>query len=297
MRQPFRLVFFIVLLLSASLKAQLTGTVDFEYAGVSFTIPSDWQGQETEGGVLLGSNTEAGFILLMQHQANSVDQLKQEADQGLYDEGVALTRSSDYETIGSAGIGAEFSGTIQYEQAKAYVIGLINPHGAGVTILSATSAQQYGPRYGELARSIAKSVRFYEPKKSEAANDWKSLLTDTRLTYMNTYNSSSYDSYGGYSDKEEIDLCAQGYFKYNSSSTMSFDVQGGYGYSDDRGQGAGTWEVASDASGNPVLKLTFHNGQVQEYTLEMREGKTFLNGRRYFRVGVGDQYGNGPACP
>ncbi len=286
-----------IMLAAASLKAQLTGTVDFEYAGVSFTIPSGWQGQETEGGVLLGSNTEAGFILLMQHQASSIDQLKQEADQGLYDEDVALTRSGEYETIGPAGIGAEFSGTIQYERAKAYVIGLINPHGAGLTILSATSAQQYGPRYRELALSVAKSVRFYQPKQSEAANDWKSLLADTRLTYMNTYNSSSYDSYGGYSDKEEIDLCSQGYFKFNSSSTMSFDVPGGFGYSGDKGQGAGTWEVTSDAAGNPVLKLTFHNGQVKEYTLEMRDGKTFLNGYRYFRVGVGDPYGNGPACP
>ncbi len=117
---------------------------------------------------------------------------------------------------------------------------------------------------------------------------------------MNSYYSSggSYGGYstgGGYSDKEIIDLCAQGYFNFSSSNSMSFDTGGGFGSSNSSDKGAGKWIVVNDAQGQDILELTYYNGKVQNYTLTVDGTKTMLNGYRYFRT-YGTVADDGPDC-
>ena len=87
-----------------------------------------------------------------------------------------------------------------------------------------------------------------------------------------------YSTGGGYSDKEIIDLCSQGFFKFYSSSMMSADTGGASANSNSRDQGAGSWKITN---GN-VLELSFHNGEIKQYALTSDEGKTMLNGYRYY---------------
>ncbi|MEM9833084.1 MAG: hypothetical protein AAF944_20790 [Bacteroidota bacterium] len=282
--------------------AQTTGEVDLETLGIRFTIPNGWMGQEIGGGYILGSNTESGFVFLTVHQYTSVAQLIQEAKKGLSEQnGTNLSPSGNIESLSGRSIGAEFGGTLEGQSVKAYLVSLVNPHGNGVTILAATTPDQYSSTYKQLALQLANSTRFYQPKTPPVVAEWKQTLQNSRLTYMDSYssNSGSYGGYstgGGYSDKVQIHLCGQGFFKYQSSSSMSMDTGGAFGSSFDSGKGNGTWEVVGNIQGGASLRLNFHNGEVYEYTLEYKDKKTLLNGSRYFRTYGTAGANDGPEC-
>lgn len=290
------LLFFPILL-----AAQETGHRDYPNLGISFDIPEGWIGQENATGYVMGSQTEAGIVVMMPHQARDINQLKLEAQQGVADnQGTNLALSGEIEDFTKQGLQGLYQGTVNFQPAKAYAVGLINPYGTGVTVIAMTTADQFTETYKDLARKVASSVKFCKIEIKESDSEWGEILKNARLTYMNSYNSGggSYDGYltgGGYSDKEQIDLCAQGYFKYQSSSTMSFDSGGGFGSSHDSGQGAGTWKVIVNTQGQDVLQLNFYNGEVYEYALSLEDKKTYLNGKRFFRT-YGTITDDGPDC-
>lgn len=279
-----------MLLLMGSLFAQKTGKVDYPSLGLSFTIPNGWIGQENQGVFFMGSNTTAGLILLTSNASNTLEAMETEARQGLADgNGTKLLLEGSIEKIGSNGIGAEFAGTLEGQAAKAYIIGVVSPNGNGLTIIAATTAEAYNGDYKKLALQVAQSLQFYQPVIPPVVQQWSDLLKGSRLTYLSSYtsNTGSYGGYttgGGYSSKEEIDLCAQGYFQHSSNSSMSMDTGGAFGSSSNKGQGTGTWKVVANAQGQPVLQLQFNDGKISEYVLSTDGDKTFLNGYRYFRT-------------
>ncbi len=311
MRQLFLLL---LVLHITQAQGQDTGQKSFPALGITLTIPNNWVGQENEIGYAMGSYTEPGLIMVIPHQTRELDQLKQEARQGLADEqGTMLQLHGDLDAFGAQGIQAHFQGTISWQPAKAYAVGLINPHGGtGITILAISTVDQFTDMHKTLPQTIAESVIFEKVATSVSSinkstnvagagsADWAALLQNARLTYMNSYysNSGSYDGYstgGGYSDKEVIDLCAQGYFRHSNSSSLSIDTGGTFGSSYSSGQGDGTWKVTRDNQGQAILELTFLNGKVSQYVLALEDGKTFLNGYRYYRT-YGTTTDDGPDC-
>ncbi|MBK7871842.1 MAG: hypothetical protein IPJ74_14765 [Saprospiraceae bacterium] len=287
----------ILFLYTITTSAQISGKIDNPYVGISFTIPEGWFGQESGDALLLASNTEVGLMIMMGHDYNSLEQIKKEADAGLNEDGISLQKSGNYENISNNGVGAEFSGYLQGAAAKAFIASLVNPYGQGITVMSITTSEAYTPRHKELALALAKSVKFSKPVVAPIVNEWKEALKNTKLTYLSSYNSSSSGGYGGMSSQEEIHLCAAGYFKYNSNSSVTIDTGGASGYSAGKDDGAGTWEVTGNASGGAALKLKFNNGEVRSYNLSFEDNKTFLNGKRYFKTGFQDDPQYRPDCP
>ncbi len=277
------------------LTAQVTGKIDNKEVGLSFVIPVGWVAQESGEAVILSSQTESGFMLMIEHTSTSIEQIKTDGDVGVSEEGFQLQRSGEYESIGTNGVGAEFTGAIQGEAAKGYVVGLLNPYGSGLTILSMAESSTYSKKYKDLAITFAKSVKFSKPVVPPIANEWKTALKDTKLTYLSSYNSGG--GSGGMSAREEIHLCAAGYFKYSSDSSVSMNVDGASGSSSGKNDGAGKWEITGDGSGGVALKLTFENGEVKTYRLSAEGTKTFLNGKRYFKTGFQDEAQHRPSCP
>ena len=287
--------------------AQITGTVDLEALGITFTIPEGWVAQEMEGGYLLGSYTEPGIILLTTHSGNTIEELKSQADQGLVtQDGLSLRRSGEFEPVGENGIATVFSGTAQGKPAKGYVVGLLNPHGMGVTVMALTEESSYSESFKKTSLQIARSFSFSKVETGPVVQQWKELLEGARLTYMDSYYSSDYS--GGsasYSDETVISLCGQGFFNFGSKSENYIDA-GGYGGERGYGgggaamnsssQGAGSWEILPDGQGGAALLLKFHNGDVKEYRLEMKDGKTFLNGYRYYRTYASEGADFAPIC-
>lgn len=270
--------------------SQKTGEVDYPYLGIKFTIPPDWKGAESGDGFLIVSDTQPGLIFLVAHEVNDLDILKQEAEAGIQEEGVVLQKSSGFEEVGKGGVGAEFDGIIQGQQAKAYVVGVINPFGYGVSIIAATTKGMYTDAYKKLAQQIAMSIQFSEPIEAPVTQEWREALKGAKLTYMNSNYSSGgvsvggYSTYSSYSSHTEITLCPNGNFSYFSSNSFSVDTGGAFAGSAGDKDGQGSWEVTNNGTGEPVLNLLFNNGKTHSYQLSYKDKKTYLNDTRYFRT-------------
>lgn len=260
--------------------SQVTGKVNLEQLGISFVIPAGWVGQQTESGYLLGSHTEAGMIILTSHDHKSLDELRAEASRGIVDEGVVLQLQNKVEQINDHAVAAYYQGSLQGQRVKAYGIGLLNPHGTGVTILAITTPDQFTDRHVQLTRDIADSFRFASPVAGPVIAEWTRTLNNARLTYLESYATDG----GGYSNKVIIDLCGAGYFTDSRNYSMNVDTGGAFGSNASGAGGAGTWKVIPDFNGNAVLQLVYRDDTVREYQLSLVGGKTLLNGTQYFRT-------------
>ena len=164
------------------------------------------------------------------------------------------------------------------------MIGVLNPFGEGVTVMSITSSHMYTSRHRELAEEVALSLKFAVPMESSAVKEWKDALKGAKLTYLSSYDGSGYGSYGGSNSRSEIVLCPDQSFSYYSSSFVSVDTGGAVGNSDSQDSGYGQWSVKSDDGGALVLELQFSNGRMHNYPITYDDSKTYLNGNRYFRT-------------
>ena len=280
----------ICLLLMSSASAQ-TGRIDYPYLGIQFTVPDGWQGAQQDDVFLMTSQSQPGVLAIFLNPATSRDQLKQVADQGIYDESTQLSRSSDFVRIGDAGLGAEFSGFMEFQSAKGFLVGVINPFGHSLTIAAVTSSDSYSSLQRELATQLTESVAFALPKESEKTKEWRDWLRGKRLTHMysnyssgsNYYDASgqTYGSYTSVSSTTRIELCSDQSFSFQASSQSSFDSVGGFGSGSSSDGGSGRWRIDTLGDGESLLTLTFNNGDTSEYELHHTEGKTYLGERRY----------------
>ncbi len=266
--------------------AQQTGEVEYPYLGIKFTIPDEWKGQELEEGYLMGSDSHAGFILMSTQEARSIDELKQEAMAGLeLGEGTMLQLSGEFENLGKVGIGAEFEGFMEWQPARAYVIGLINPLGKGVTILSITTPRVYDSYYRDITLRVAKSIRFSKPKESPLKKEWDEALKGAKLTYMSSFGDSDYSGgYSGGSTTREYTLCSDRTFSFYYNSNFSMSSEGGGAFSDSGDNGQGRWKVETGAVGEAILVFDYFDGRVERFEITSKEDRTYLEGTRYFRT-------------
>lgn len=270
--------------------AQKTGRVDYKFLGITFTIPDGWVGQEGDGAVVIGSYNTPGMIVLTTHEAKTMEQLRMEARQPMQDEnGTSLMIKGELDNLGSNAIGGELTGTMQYQAIKGYAIGIINPHGNGVIILTAALPAQYSDALKQAAMKIKSSLQFRKPETGPIVQQWKSQVGGRRLTYMDSYYSPSYTDggiSGGYSSETIIELCNSGDFYHSAKSDISASGAGvsALGYSN--GQGQGKWEITVSGDGTPVLQLNFYNGEVYTYNLSFKDKYLHMNGNKYFRTAL-----------
>jgi hypothetical protein len=288
-----RIILFISFLgVSFASNGQLTGLINYEKLGISFEIPEGWKGQEGDGALMLGSDIIPGLVLITTH-SYSIEELKLEAQKGIIEaNGTDLQLSSTLIDLSKNAVGATFTGTLEYQAAKAYILGVANPYDSpGITIMAVTLNTLYSTEHEQVCKEIYKSLNLKKIDRSQALAEWKEYLSDVRLTYMDSHYSSGYsdgDISAGYSSKTKIDLCAAGYFNFNSNSSTSFSGDGVSGYGGDGDSGDGRWKVSIGSSGDPVLILNFQNGEQYTYTLEYSENKLYLDEDRYFRTTQGE---------
>jgi hypothetical protein len=270
--------------------AMVEGRVSAAEAGFSYMTPEGWITQSLQGVYRIASSSAPGVILVYPHQHGSLDELRRLAMEGLQeDDGTMLAPASQPQSFAPNGVVADYSGLFQWTQAKARGIGLLSPHGGGVVILALAESGSFTDEFGGLADQIARSVEFTKPKTGPIADVWRQKLAGMRVVYMESYSSSggSYGGYstgGGYSMETNYYLCSSGDFSSSDSSSLSVDTGGAFGNSASSGRGEGRWEVAVVA-GTPVLRLSYHSGQVVQYELSTDDGqKTYLDGQRWYVV-------------
>lgn len=261
--------------------------VSFQELGLSFELPEGWNGQIQEEYYLVGHETMPGLMILFKNSATSAADLKASAQQGIYDEGVQLKPSSDFELKGSNKIEGFYEGIFDGAQVKCFGAGIINSKGSGITILMITTKDQFTDRHISEAKKLASSVEFYEATESEETVTWENNLVGNQLRYMHTSTSNDYSGgMSGTSDDVIIKLYAGGNFYYYSNSNSSFSAQSGFGYADATDSNEGKYKIYS-IGGDSYLELTFVDGKIYEYALSKSvEGETYLNGERYFVLDI-----------
>lgn len=282
-----RVCSFMVLLLGVCLIAKVVAAEPIHYPryGISFTPPPGWQGQETEFGYVLGSNTQAGMLVVTLHEIQSMAAMRAEAAQVLTDGySYELAPVGGLEPVGDNGIGGVYQGVFGQEFAQAYAVGLVNAHGPGVLIIAVTSQMAYGPAHRQAALALAESVSFAPPEAGALDDQWTAQLSNTRLIYMSSTASRGGGDSGFASSRTEADLCGNGRFSMSHSSQVAMDVPGVSGGSHGSGGGAGQWRIEQAEGQAGVLILQFDDGRMQEYRLTPRaeHGEINVDGQRWF---------------
>jgi len=251
-----------------------------EILGFKFIPPSGWTAQKVQGGFLLRSANQKGFILIATHQYRSLDEIRVALAQGWSDagNGTQFMLNGSVESFSNHGVLAEFSGMIEWNPARARIIILLSPYSYGVTILVAVESASYSTEYARYADTIARSLKFTRPTTSPETKQWQEKLKGSRLTFMESYSSNNG---GGYNMQEVYSLCQDGNFNYQGNSAVSIDVPGASGSSIGNGGSQGQWKVVTIA-GQPTLRLEFRDGQIKDFTLTNPDNKLHLNGTRYF---------------
>ncbi len=274
----------------------LSGAIDYPQLGISFTVPADWTANENEGMVYLGSEKVPGLILMTIHELRTMDELKASLDAGFSEDGIKLFPRGTAVVLRPDVATMDYDGKIEGEEAAGLGIGMLNPHGNGVSIVALSlNRTDHGPARSAVM-ALMESVRFRKVEYTGPSTEhWRRHLTNTRLTRIESYSSPGATEGtigGGYSSEVRIDLCAEG-FTLNGSSLVSAggaDVAGSSGGST---SSEGRWDVVAAPNGSPLLQLDHTNGARSEFKLDEDEGKVYLNGERWYRTWEGE---HAPDC-
>lgn len=253
--------------------------------GLSFVPPAGWTAQKQGGGYLLGSNTHAGFIVMLPNQFRSLGEVQTAAGEGFVDQqqGIQLLPAGPFQQFAGNAIGAEFSGVIQGQSARAYAAAVLSPQGGGVTIIAATTTAAYSAAYAGFVQSLAASVQFV-PRAAGAGGGDASLAQ--WIAGKNYSYSGGSTLSGGSGTERQIMFCPDGTF-YSNTESSSY--------------GTGSWGVASQSSNRArftirgdrrsgVIILQWQDGSTDEYRYQATgEEDVFLfNGIKFAYAGAAE---------
>lgn len=259
--------------------------VTFKDLGFQFSIPLEWEGEETESAYLLSSKNEQGFVTISTLPFTDISELKTQLNSGIKKgEGFFLAPIDQTETLNEKRLQGTFSGLINFYPVIAYIIVLKGEHQQMVMIIAAESKESYSNNYEILAKEIAASFNFFKPQMPSMIDEYKAILNDSRLTFVESEELSDPSENIGHHTKTTIDLCSKGYFNfYNFRSDGMTSA-----FSDNNTKGAGQWHIMKDDEGNILLQLKYYDDEIDEYIIEYSNGKIYLNGDHYLRTTDGD---------
>lgn len=286
--------------------AQLTGPQRAAAFGYRFTIPEGWQGREANGSYLLEHGEIPGVIMLSPERYTDLEALKQSlvmpTDDG---HGTAMQVSEGPEVIAGRTVSVMQTGTLEGSPVKAVAIATLNSEGYSVNVAALAALPQFSEALVQAWGAVHKSIVHEKPSPTAATAGgvdplWRDRLSDARLTYLGHYNSPSATEGGiggGRSTTARIDLCAAGHFRTSSRSEQVLSGADASAVNSGSAQGEGMWEVVRVEQGT-VLRLRYADGRVEEHRLGWENGRTYLDGERWYRTtrsADGDAYA--PDCP
>ena len=241
--------------------------------GLSFAVPPNWKVGERSGALLLGSDTEAGLIIIRLVRRASLEQLVQDYGEGMEEEGLQLmptTEAQEFPAGRNRAMAGELGGTAQDgARIRARTVAVASPFGDAAVVLGLTTEEKYSglkPR----VESIASSFQFTQPQAPPVleaiAGQW-------------FYISSS--SFG--SSERYLNLCSDGRFSESSNIYSSGSAGTAYG---EGGGGVAQWTADGDENQGTVT-VTYPNGETSQFQYRMGGGGLHVGGRKYARYGDG----------
>jgi hypothetical protein len=261
--------------------------------GISFSAPAGWNGQKQGGAIYLTSTNYKGFIVITRHAYKSLQEMANEASQGIVDESTKtrLMPVSKFQPFGKNGMVAEFSGTAQGQKARTFAIGLISPQGGGVTIMAATEEASYSSDYSDCVLAIAGSLSFLPggasggPSMPGPQDDGGGEMDLMKYFAGEWYAYSSGSTIsGGAGTERTMTLCPDGLFRDSSEFSAS---GGGWGAANAQ-SGWGRWIIQGDKA-QGVIMVTYPNGQSKRITyrvISKQEQTMSFDGVTYAFAGV-----------
>lgn len=291
--RSFYILFIVWLLYLPFASAQDTNIVAFKSLGISFIIPPNWEGKESKGVYSLTSESNDGFVLISPWPFAEINTLKTQFEEGIKKEsGFFLAPAEQMEIIGSNRLQGKFSGLIEFSPVVAYLVILQGEHQQTMLIISAIAKEKYAETQEAIAKKIAASFEFFKPIMPSLIDEYKDLLTDTKLTYVPESSQLDFDSEttvnnnvsSSYRSKITIDLCGQGYFNVYNFLPGS----GSSAFSSNTNLKAGQWKIVKSKKGTVLLQLHFNDGEIEAYKLEVLAGEIYLDGDHFIRTIKGD---------
>ncbi len=156
---------------------------------------------------------------------------------------------------------------------------------AGKTELLAARQSGLAEIAASLGGQVAAPLTAAAAPATAIARQWQQRLSDKKLVYMSSYN-SGYGG-GGYSSEKKLYLASDGSYAFRSASSVSVYVPGATGGSAGRDAQQGRWRIV-EQNGQAHLELVAANGSKELLRLSADGSKTFLNGTRWFVVGINE---------
>ncbi|MEM9931303.1 MAG: hypothetical protein AAF840_15920 [Bacteroidota bacterium] len=287
-----RLLFLLFsLLFFTTLQAQYTGEVNYEAEGVAFTIPPQWVGQEMEDVFVMGSEQEAGLMVLMFHEATTLAALKVEMQAGLQEASVSLMPVGAVEQVSTTKVAGHYRGTLEGQAVRGKAIALLNPYGQGLVVFSLIAEADYAKRTDQLADLVANSVRFSPTAAGFNTSAYSGLTVEQvrqdlsgNQLYFNEYYGSRTAGGGGYEINKTINLCPNGTFTYYGDSYLSIPDPDHDPYLSS-GKGHGRYSFVKE-EGKVYLQLKYIDGHITYLHVTYEDNKTHLDGGRYYVLEV-----------
>lgn len=228
--------------------------------GLELELPAEWKYKRLQTGYILGHPSVKGFILVLLHFNQTLEELKQDLYAGFYDNsGFNLQVEGAIREINEETLIAEYSGMANGEAAKGYGVGLLSPYGSGVLISVFTTPGAFNEEYMDVVEDLAMAVHFVEPVLTSPDEEWTKLLLGQVIENKKPGAANlklhfhGEDTFTAYSKK------------HGQRTTAKSDAHAN-----------GQWEVLY-VMDQPILKLTFFDGSERQYTLHVEADDIYLN--------------------
>ena len=243
-----------------------------EKLGLSFVTPPGWKVGERQGLLLMGSDTEAGLIIIRLARRTSLQQLVQDYSEGMQEEGLQLMptmQAQEFPAGQNRAVAGELAGMAQDgARIRARAVAVASPFGDSAVVLGMTTVEKY-PQLKPRVESIAASFQFSQPQAPPVLE-----------AIAGQYYYISASSYG--SSERYINMCSDGRFS-NTSGTYS---TGGAGTAYGEGGQSAQWTAEGDAN-QGVIIVTFPNGNVERHPYQRSGSDLMVNNRTFARYGDG----------
>jgi hypothetical protein len=262
------------LLFSASSMAKTFVNEDFGY---TIEVDDAYQLIRNDDVTLFSNETGNSLIAIKNWPGLTEEAARDYLQHGYQDEKVAIVTTGDVEDVTlekGKGLLADVQGIVERKLIKGITGGFVGDDGQGLVVLFSGPAAEWG-KLAAMAKQATTSIRFVAYDASMSAIDWFHMLAGTRLSLRGTSSDNS--------RREDLYFCSDGSFKHRvqRSSSQQFDTGSAFGFA--AKSKSGLWTVVDD-NGASRLMLRYSDGREESALLEDRNGRTFLDGQRYYMM-------------
>jgi hypothetical protein len=267
-----------------------SGEIGNDFLGFKFSPPEGWTYQVTNEGIILGSNTVPGIILVLPSQAQSLTQMKQEMSQGIQDYNASLNLSGKIGSYGKNSLIADYKGTVEGASVVAKGIGILSKDGNGAYILAASSPEVYSAELLNTAKTIASRINFTNyNEKGKSVNQPELIKAFTGKWSTATKNTTT-----------DIYLYPNGIYSENYEAAYLGNLYDGTGNNtgswgtENQSSETGKWSVKGNKDSG-YITIIFPDGKKTKikYQVHVEKGNKYYNeyyfdGILYWKTPIGN---------